>query len=63
MQAIKAAEPGNRNKEDNAPARTSKVAMTAATKCGFEIHPHPPYSSDMAPSDFYRFPKLKSQSS
>ena len=38
----------------------SHVAMTAATECGFEILPHPPYSSDMAPSDFYLFPKLKS---
>ena len=33
--------------------------MTAATEYGFEINPHPPYSSDMAPSDFYMFPKLK----
>ena len=50
--------------------------MTTATECGFEILPHPPYSPDMAPSDFYLiiphilliwlllklylFPKLKS---
>ena len=34
--------------------------LTAATKCGFEILPHPSYFSDMAPSDFYLFPKLKS---
>ena len=33
--------------------------MTAATECGFEIFPHPPYSPDMVPSDFYLFPKLK----
>ena len=33
--------------------------MTAATECGFEVLPHPPYSPDMAPSDFYLFPKLK----
>ena len=44
----------------NAPAHTSQVAMTAATECGFEILPHPPYSPDMAPSDFYLFPILKS---
>ena len=37
----------------------SQVTMTAATECGFEIRPHPPYSPDMAPSDFYMFPKLK----
>ena len=35
--------------------------MTAVTECGIEILPHPPYSHDMAPSDFYWFPKLQSQ--
>ena len=34
--------------------------MTAVTECGFEILPHPLYSPNMAPSDFYLFPKLKS---
>ena len=43
--------------QNNAPAHTSQVA--AATECGFEILPHPPYSPDMAPSNFYLFPKLK----
>ena len=33
--------------------------MTAATECGFEILPRLTYSRDMAPSDFYLFPKLK----
>ena len=47
--------------QDNAPAYTSQVAMIAATECGFEILPHPSHSPDMAPSDFYLFPKLKSQ--
>ena len=46
--------------QDNAPAPTSEVAMTAATECGFKILPQPPYSPDMAPSDFCMFPKLKS---
>lgn len=46
---------------DNAPAHTSQVAMSAATDCGFEILPHPPYSPDLAPSDFYLFPKLKTK--
>ena len=45
---------------DNAPTLTSQVAMTAATGCGFEILPHPPYSPDMVLSDFCLFPKLKS---
>ena len=35
--------------------------MTAATESVFEILPCPPYSPDMASSDFYLFPKLKSQ--
>ena len=48
------------NLQDNAPAHTSQVVMTAATECGFEIIPHPPYSPDMAPSEFSLFPKLKS---
>jgi transposase len=26
---------------------------------GWEILPHPPYSPDLAPSDFYLFPKMK----
>ena len=43
---------------DKAPTHKSQVAMTAATECGFEIFPHSPYSLDMAPPDFYLFPKL-----
>ena len=46
--------------QDNAPAHTSRVAVAAAAECGFELLPHPPYSPDLAPSDFYLFPKLKS---
>ena len=38
----------------------SQVAMTAATECEFEILSHPPYSPDMASSDFNLFQKLKS---
>ena len=45
--------------QDNAPALTLQVAMTAATEYGFEILPHPTYSPDMAHSDFYLFPNLK----
>ena len=26
---------------------------------GFELLHHPPYSKDLAPSDYYRFPQLK----
>jgi len=45
--------------QDNAPAHTASIATSAATECGYELLPHPPYSPDLAPSDFYLFPKLK----
>jgi histone-lysine N-methyltransferase SETMAR len=45
---------------DNAPAHSSLVACQAARDCGYEILPHPPYSPDLAPSDFFLFPQLKS---
>ena len=45
--------------QDNTPAHTSQVAMTAVSECGFEVLPHPPYSPDMAHSDFNLFPNLK----
>ena len=46
--------------QDNAPVHTSQVATTAATECEFELISHPPYSPNIAPSDFFLFPKLKS---
>ena len=51
--------PGALLLQDNAPAPTSQVAMTAATECGFKILPHSPYSPDMAAS----VPKTKIPSS
>ena len=45
--------------QDNVPAHTLQAVMTAATECGFEVLFHPPYSPDLAPSDFYLFPKMK----
>ena len=44
---------------DNAPGHTSAVAMATIHECGFELVPHPPYSPDLAPSDFHLFPNLK----
>jgi len=44
---------------DIAPAHTSHVAMTAIHECGFELLSHPPYSPDLAPSDFHLFRHLK----
>lgn len=45
---------------DNAPAHSSAVAIQKAAALGFEILQHPPYSPDLAPSDFFLFGKLKS---
>ena len=33
--------------------------MAAVHDCGFKLIKHPPYSPDLAPSDFHLFPKLK----
>ena len=45
--------------QDNVPAHTSVVAMATNHVCGFELVSHPPYSPDLAPSDFYLFPQMK----
>ena len=44
---------------DNAPVHKSAVAMSAIHHCGFQLMEHPPYSPDLAPSDFHLFPQLK----
>ena len=44
---------------DNAPAHTSHVGQAAILESGFEEMHHPPYSPDMAPSDYHLFPNLK----
>lgn len=46
--------------QDNAPAHTSRVAKEKIQDLGYELLPHPPYSPDLAPCDFFLFPKLKS---
>lgn len=45
--------------QDNAPVHNSHVARSEARACGYEILPHPPYSPDLAPSDFHLFPAMK----
>lgn len=45
--------------QDNAPAHKAAVAMAVIQEMGFELVEHPPYSPDLAPSDFYLFPRLK----
>jgi len=44
---------------DNAPAHTSGTATSTAAECGYKLLPHPPYSPDLASSDFCLFPLLK----
>lgn len=45
--------------QDNAPAHKSHVAMQKIRDLGFELLEHPPYSPDLAPSDYHLFPQLK----
>ena len=45
--------------QDNAPAHKSVVAMAAVCDCGFEPVDHPPYSPDLAPSDYFLFPNME----
>ena len=44
---------------DNAPAHTSAVVTAKLVELGYELLPHPPYSPDVAPCDFFLFPNLK----
>ncbi|KAF7235648.1 hypothetical protein EYD10_17547, partial [Varanus komodoensis] len=43
---------------DNTPVHTAPVSKAAMRDCGFEEINHPPYSPDLAPSDYYLFPNL-----
>lgn len=44
---------------DNAPSHTSAVVVAKLMEIGFQLLSHPPYSPDLAPSDYYLFPNLK----
>ena len=46
---------------DNAPVQKSRVALAALHKVGIDILNHSPYSPDLAPSDYYLFPKMKKE--
>lgn len=46
---------------DNAPVHKAKIAVSAMTSCSFEEIVHPPYSPDLAPSDYFLFPNLKKE--
>jgi len=45
--------------QDNAPAHKSVLAVGKLRDMHYELLEHPPYSPDLAPSDFSLFPKLK----
>ena len=45
--------------QDNAPVHNSILVTDYLTQMGIKTVPHPPYSSDLAPCDFWLFPKLK----
>jgi len=45
--------------QDNAPAHKSVLAMGKLRDLHYELLEHPPSSPDLAPSDFYLFPKLR----
>ncbi|KAI8505165.1 hypothetical protein Bbelb_172740 [Branchiostoma belcheri] len=43
----------------NTPVHTTQGSLAAANEYGFEVLPHSSYSPDLAPWDFYLFPKLE----
>ena len=45
--------------QDNATAHKSVLAMQKLRDLLYELLEHPPCSPDLAPSDFFLFPKLK----
>ena len=44
---------------DNAPAHSSLAVRHYLNEKNITVLPHPPYSPDLAPLDFYFFPKIK----
>jgi len=47
--------------DDNAPAHRALANQKKLTYLGFQFLDHPSYSSDLAPSDYHLFPRLKKQ--
>ena len=44
---------------DNAPAHSSAIATAKLFDLLYEILPHPPYSPELSPSDYFLFPNMK----
>lgn len=62
--AIRRKRPGNdvhdmKLHHDNARPHTSLATTAAIARMGWSVVPHPPYSPDLAPSDFHLFPSMK----
>ena len=45
--------------QDNTPVHNSILVTDYSTKMGIRTVPHPPYSLDLGPCDFWLFPKLR----
>jgi hypothetical protein len=52
--------PGFSLHHDSAPAHTSLLMRDFLANTNTTVLPYPPHSADVAPSDFFLFPKLKS---
>jgi len=46
---------------ENAPAQRALATQKKLAYLGFQCLDHPPYSPDLAPSDYHLFPELKKQ--
>ncbi len=46
---------------DNASLHTSVLTLALIGSSGIDMVPHPPYSPNLAPCDFFLFPHLKSE--
>ena len=44
---------------DNARSHTARVPRQKLEELGWEVLPHPPYSPDLAPSDYHLFHSLR----
>ncbi len=45
--------------QDNAPPHVSAMSLAMIGSSALDMVPHPPYSPDLAPCDFFLFPRLK----
>ena len=45
--------------QDNAAPHRKQNVLAAIESWGWEILPHPPYSPDLSPCDFFLFPRIK----